>query len=195
MATRRGKKTQARRGGTARGAPSLLWLLGALLVGAVLAGVVLMRDRIGASLDIPARTPATEPSPQNKSPTAKQPTPKKPTYEFYELLPEKEVMIPDAELTATARAERERPAPPPAAPTAASRYLLQAGAFSDARRAEEIKAKVALAGEFARVEAATINGKTVHRVMLGPYANAQTLESAKRKLSTADIPSVAVRAH
>lgn len=112
MATRRGKKTQARRGGTARGAPSLLWLLGALLVGAVLAGVVLMRDRIGASLDIPARTPATEPSPQNKSPTAKQPTPKKPTYEFYELLPEKEVMIPDAELTATARAERERPAPP-----------------------------------------------------------------------------------
>jgi cell division protein FtsN len=194
MAARRGKKTQARRSGAPRGVPSLLWLLGALLLGAVLAGVVLMRDRLGDSLGMPKPNPAAKAPPPVEAPVAQKPAPKKPTYDFYKLLPEKEAVIPDAELTATARAERERPAATPAAPTSDSRYLLQAGAFSDSQRAEEVKAQIAFTGEFARVEAATINGKTVHRVMLGPYANAQSLESAKQKLSTAGIPSVAVRA-
>lgn len=193
MAARRSKKSQARRSGAPRGVPSLLWLLGTLLLGAILATVVLMRDRI-ESFAGPRPDPAAKAPPTSEPPVAQKPTPKKPTYDFYKLLPEKEVEIPDAELTATARAERERPAsnPPPAA--AVTRYLLQAGAFSDAQRAEEIKAQIAFTGEFARVEAAHINGKTVHRVMLGPYANAQALEAAKHKLSAAGIQSVAVRA-
>lgn len=194
MAARRGKKTQARRSGAPRGVPSLVWLLGALLLGAILAGVVLMRDRLGERLGVPKPNPTASAPAAGEAPVAQKPAPKKPTYDFYKLLPEKEVVIPDAELTATARAERERPAATPAAPTTGSHYLLQAGAFSDAQRAEEVKAQIAFTGEFARVEAATINGKTVHRVMLGPYANAQTLESAKHKLSTAGIQSVAVRA-
>ena len=193
MAARRGKKTQARRSGAPRGVPSLLWLLGALLLGAVLAGVVLMRDRLGDSLGMPKPNPAAKAPPPVEAPVAQKPAPRKPTYDFYKLLPEKEAVIPDAELTATARAEREQPA---AAPSAApeSHYLLQAGAFSEAQRAEEVKAQIAFTGEFARVETTTIHGKTVHRVMLGPYANAQALETAKGKLMTAGIPSVAVRA-
>lgn len=193
MAARRGKKSQARRSGAPRGVPSLLWLLGTLLLGAILATVVLMRDRI-ESFGGPRPNPAAQAPPPGEQPVAQKPAPKKPTYDFYKLLPEKEVMIPDAELTATARAERERPASTPAPAVVETRYLLQAGAFSDARRAEEVKAQIAFTGEFARVEAASIGGKTVHRVMLGPYANAGALEAAKHKLTAAGIQSVAVRA-
>lgn len=191
MAARRGKKVQARRSGAPRGVPSLVWLLIALLLGAVLAGVVLLRDRIGDSLGVPRPNPAAKAPPPSEPPVAQKPASKKPGYDFYTLLPGKEVVIPDSELSASAR--KERVANTPAARSDV-RYLLQAGAFSESTRAEEIKAQIAFTGEFARVEAANISGKTVYRVMLGPYANAQALESAKGKLSAAGIQSVAVRA-
>ncbi len=191
MAARRGRKSQARRSGAPRGVPSLVWLLIAVLLGAVLAGVVLMRDRISDSLGVPRPNPAAKAPPPSDPPVAQKPLTKKPDYDFYTLLPGKEVVIPDSELSATARQERAMPKP---AVASDARYLLQAGAFSESARAEEIKAQIAFTGEFARVEPADISGKTVYRVMLGPYANAQALEAAKGKLTTAGIQSVAVRA-
>ncbi|PIQ38627.1 MAG: hypothetical protein COW59_00825 [Lysobacterales bacterium CG17_big_fil_post_rev_8_21_14_2_50_64_11] len=191
MAARRGKKAQARRSGAPRGVPSLVWLLVALLLGAVLAGVVLLRDRIGDGLGVPRPNPAAKAPPPGESPVAQKPAIKKPGYDFYTLLPGKEVVIPDSELSATVR--KERVASKPAA-SSEVRYLLQAGAFSESTRAEEIKAQIAFTGEFAHVEVADISGKTVYRVMLGPYRNAQALEAAKGKLTAAGIQSVAVRA-
>lgn len=191
MAARRGRKSQARRSGAPRGVPSLVWLLVAVLLGAVLAGVVLMRDRIGDSLGVPRPNPAAKAPPPGDPPVAQKPVTKKPGYDFYTLLPGKEVVIPDSELSATAHNERTTPKPAVAGDV---RYLLQAGAFSESSRAEEIKAQIAFTGEFARVEPADISGKTVYRVMLGPYPNAQALEAAKGKLTAAGIQSVAVRA-
>lgn len=191
MAVRRGKKVQARRSGAPRGVPSLVWLLAAVLLGAVLAGVVLMRDRIGDSLGVPRPNPAAKAPPPGEAPVAQKPATTKPSYDFYTLLPGKEVVIPDSELSATARKERATTAP---ALSTDVRYLLQAGAFSESMRAEEVKARIAFTGELARVEPADISGKTVYRVILGPYANAQALEAAKGKLTAAGIQSVAVRA-
>jgi cell division protein FtsN len=88
-----------------------------------------------------------------------------------------------------------------AAPSAASTkplpdapYILQAGAFGASGDAEAIKAKVALLGLGARVESATINGKTVYRVRMGPYATASELAEAKRKLADGGLPAMAIRA-
>jgi cell division protein FtsN len=88
-----------------------------------------------------------------------------------------------------------------ATPTAASTrplpdapYILQAGAFGASGDAEAIKAKVALLGLGARVESATINGKTVYRVRMGPYATASELAEAKRKLADGGLPAMAIRA-
>ena len=153
-------------------------------------------------------------------------------YDFYTLLPGKEVPLSDAELAATERAEEQRlqalqdaqttrddplpapvdttpaPAAPPAetAPVAAapasataagagdgSRYLLQAGAFQASAQAEELKARIALLGLSARVEPATIDGKTVHRVRMGPYGTASDLADAKRKLERGGLPAMAIK--
>lgn len=73
-------------------------------------------------------------------------------------------------------------------------YILQAGAFGASGDAEAIKAKVALLGLSARVEAAAINGKTVYRVRMGPYATASELAEAKRKLGNGGLPALAIKA-
>jgi cell division protein FtsN len=89
--------------------------------------------------------------------------------------------------TTTAAAATTRPLPD--AP-----YILQAGAFGASGDAEATKAKVALLGLGARVESASINGKTVYRVRMGPYATASELAEAKRKLADGGLPAMAIRA-
>jgi cell division protein FtsN len=83
--------------------------------------------------------------------------------------------------------------PAPAA-AADAPYILQAGAFGASGDAEATKAKVALLGLSARVESAAINGKTVYRVRMGPYATALELAEAKRKLASGGLPAMAIKA-
>ena len=140
-------------------------------------------------------------------------------YDFYKLLPADEVPMTDAELAATERAEAERrqraadeaaardraddaadaaPADASVTPAAATTgndapYLLQAGAFGASGDAEAVKARIALLGLTARVESATIEGKTVYRVRLGPYGTASELAEAKRKLAGAGLQTLAIK--
>ena len=188
MAARRGK-SQARRGGNGKsggGVPPWIWLLAGVLLGLGLSVFVLMREGQDGS-----RAPRPNPSAQAprdpEPPVAQRPEPAKPKYDFYTVLAEREVQIPDNEL-----AERARTATP--AP-ANERLQLQAGAFGDARDAEAVKARLALLGLVARVESGTANGKAVHRVRLGPYASARELEAAKRQLEDNGIrDAIAIKA-
>lgn len=79
-------------------------------------------------------------------------------------------------------------------PTAATPYILQAGAFQASGDAEAVKAKIALLGLNARVESANINAKTMYRVRLGPYGTASELADAKAKLGSGGLPAVAIKA-
>ena len=57
-------------------------------------------------------------------------------------------------------------------------YVLQAGSFPNAKDANELKAKLALIGIEASVQAATIPGKGVwHRVQVGPYRNKEEMNN------------------
>lgn len=225
MAARRGKN-QARRSGRGGGTPGWVWLIVGLAVGAVVFGYLHFKDRFPAPA---SNLPTPDPSARARAGSggdevAPAPEKPKPKYDFYTLLPEKEVVIPDAELDAQARAEAEarlravaaaeaaaaqaiadgEPAPAMAdaiaatpAPSAASadgaRYLIQAGAFRGRTEAEALKARIALAGEIARVETATINGNTVHRVRLGPYPDASALAAAKQALASHGITAQAIK--
>ena len=213
-------KNQARRSGRSSGTPGWLWLVAGLLIGGVVFGYLQFKDRWGK----PASTlPQPDPQAQARATRGEEVAPDKPKpkYDFYTLLPEKEVVIPDAELDAQARAEAARPPTPvdampptvatgdPAAPTVASagdpapttpaassggpRYLIQAGAFRGSTEAEALKAKIAMTGEIARVEVAQINGNTVHRVRMGPYPNASALAAAKLALASHGITAQAIK--
>lgn len=195
MAARR-KKTQARRGSQRR-VPIWLWLLGGVLIGLGLSAGLLIWERDG-KLSLPRANPGasapreSEPAiaPARTADTERQ----KPRYDFYTLLRERETAVPDTELAEKVRAEAAQPASAPAAQPARERYQLQAGAFRDMRDADAMKARIALAGLQARVESADVNGTTMYRVRLGPYATASELEEAKRQLAGNGVPdTLAVR--
>lgn len=192
MAARRGK-SQARRGGGRPGMPAWIWLLAGVLLGLGLSAFVLLREaQVGRGAPTP--NPTAQAPRETEAPVAQKAEPAaetKPKYDFYTVLAEREVRIPDNELAA--QAERETKAPATAAP--AERYLLQAGAFADGRDAEAVKARLALLGLVARVEIGQVNGKPVHRVRLGPYASARELETAKHQLAENGIrDAIAIRA-
>jgi cell division protein FtsN len=197
MARKSGR--QATRGGGSQ-KPAWVWMLLGILVGMGLMLLVLGKDW-GPLL---RRSNLPQPNPQATAPREGEPPvaeakPKK-NYDFYQVLPEAEVVIPDAELSAKARAEQQAattpaatPAGTPPSPAAGGRYVLQAGSYPDAKAADEAKAKLALSGFSARIQPVTINGKTWHRVRVGPYASASDLEAAKRALADNGINAIALK--
>lgn len=78
------------------------------------------------------------------------------------------------------------------APTDAS-YLLQAGAFRSSSEAENMKVRLALIGFEARVLDAQVNGQTLYRVRVGPYAQLDSMNRARARLAENGIEASVVR--
>ena len=204
MATR--SRKQATRGGSRRSWPAWVWLGIGVLLGLAVAAVFLAGNWLPVlrGKHLPQPNPEAV-APRESDPPLAESKDKKKAYDFYSVLPEMEVVIPDAELSAKARAEaqaraaRDNPATPastPAtapAPTAAVRYMLQAGSYPEVKAADEVKAKLALSGFVAQVYPVTINGKTWNRVRLGPYSSASELETAKAALAENGISAIALK--
>ena len=113
MAARRGRK-QARRSGGSAGTPGWVWLFVGLLIGAVVAIVVYLKMPRGIDNGLPHPNASAQPpkssstgvAPEGSAPTAPGTAASQKTkFDFYTLLPEKEVVIPDEELSARVKAE------------------------------------------------------------------------------------------
>jgi cell division protein FtsN len=183
-----------------------------VLIGVAVGALLMLLVARGGMLPITREQAGPEPNPQATAPHGSEPGladqaadngPKKPSYDFYSVLPEKEVVIPDAEISAQAKAEsrqaqeaQQTGTTPPATPAAAAAgngYLLQVGSFPSADDAEAMKAKLALQGFVASIQPVTINGQTWNRVRLGPYQSASNLEATKQKLAAAGINAIALK--
>lgn len=206
MAARKNSRQATRGGGTQK--PAWLWVLVGMALGIGLMLVVLGKDWAPflRKSNLPQPNPQATAARESDAPVAdaKPATaPPKKNYDFYQVLPEAEVVIPDAELSAKAKAEKQATTatPPagtaaaPAAPAAAAsgRYVLQVSSLPDARAADEMKARLALSGFSAQVQPVTINGKTWHRVRVGPYASASSLEAAKKSLADSGFNAIALK--
>jgi cell division protein FtsN len=206
MAARRGKpKSQARRGGDGR-VPGWAWLLAGVVLGLAISAFVLYREGFSGKPEGPVPDPQAQPPATSAEPAvpATQPEPpKRPRYDFYTILREQETAVSDRELAERAKAEAEaaaraaeqqtqqQTAAVSSAPS--ERFQLQAGAFRDPGDAEALKARLALIGQFARVQTDTINGGVWHRVRLGPYSSPREVESAKQTLAGNGIEAITVR--
>lgn len=195
------KGRQAVRNG---GWPAWLLVLIGIVVGAVGMGIVNHTGHMPISRSDNGPQPTADTtSSDNGAGIAANAQPQKPRYDFYSVLPEKEVVIPDAQIDAQARAEQQAGATQGdttdnSSQTAASGnsgnpYLLQVGSFPNASDAEALKAKLALQGFRADIQPVTINGQTWNRVRLGPYSSASALEAAKNKLEAAGIHAIALK--
>ncbi|CAA9892907.1 Sporulation related protein [Candidatus Methylobacter favarea] len=101
--------------------------------------------------------------------------PKPPQFDFYTILPEKEVVVPDYEIKTRAREERIGKAKD-------SRYIMQAGSFKKFKEADQLKARLALMGIESKIEKAKVGNVTWSRVKLGPYARMSSVSTLRARL-------------
>jgi cell division protein FtsN len=83
------------------------------------------------------------------------------------------------------------PATPPSGP--AVRYFVQAGAFSVPADAESRRASLALLGFSGKVSSREQNGRTLHRVRIGPFDDRAQAEDAQDRLAGSGIEANLVR--
>lgn len=189
----------AGRGGTLLGI-----FIGLVLGLAIAAAVAYFLGRSGLTTPMSPGSGSKEPA-RGARPElgAANPAAEKPRFDFYKILPggeEPKATTPDrravdkgSERPGEKLAEPSR-APEPATVRPADRFWLQAGAFSNAADAEDLKARLALSGWEAAVQPVAMADKTQrYRVRLGPYDNTDELNRVKKELGSRGFDVAVVR--
>lgn len=119
----------------------------------------------------------------------------KPVFNFYEILPELEVIVPELEVSV--RKDDQPPQPEPPAPTPqlqqGEKFILQAGSFNQFEEADKLKAHLALLGVEAQIQKVSVDNKTWHRVRIGPFTDRQSLNVTRRRLKENDIEAITLK--
>jgi cell division protein FtsN len=153
----------------------LVWFASGLVCGLVLATFVILG---GVLPDRPGPEQPAEPSGRNEPPIAESEAPARSrNYEFFTVLPEIEVVVPDREIE-----QRARRPEPGTDDGSSGPYLLQVGSFRSASDADGLRARVTLLGLDARVQNVTVDDNTWHRVRVGPFDSARDADEARRRL-------------
>ena len=175
--------------------PGFVWLFAGLAIGLFVALLVYLDKQPAVTADFGAavqkelekikhKTKTT--TSQTETKTDKSADKEEPKFNFYTILPELEVLIPDSETQ-----------PPSKKPTSGShddnkQYILQAGSFKKQGDAEKLKASLALLGFEAHIQSVTVNGTAWHRVRVGPYNQSNDLYDKIDQLKQNKINAVAM---
>ena len=201
MAAKRKGSHASRQSADSSKGHGLAWFLAGAFAGGLVTWAVLGRDpaaehvratvgrTVGHSIGVDSTTP-----------------PPKPKFEFYTLLPEMEVVVPDEDLPAPRPAPAEsdttdesRTAAEPESSTGSTveqdthsgtdeplksgHYILQVASFKSVKEADGLKAQLTLLGFRPVIQSVAINSdEKWHRVRIGPYADRDSLEAARVRL-------------
>ncbi|MGZ4970342.1 MAG: SPOR domain-containing protein [Methylobacter sp.] len=153
------------------------WMLITALIISFVVFLVYIRStgskQVSAQPDTPAKAEEmkVEAPKQEKTETG----PVLPQFDFYTILPEKEVIVPDYEINTRAREERVGQAK-------TASYILQAGSFRDFKDADSLRAKLALMGIESKVEKAKVGNVVWNRVKMGPYTQMTSVSTIRGRL-------------
>lgn len=151
---------------------SFLNFLSGLSIGLFVAVFVFFYgDDIAELIDVPRTGPQLVSMPTETDDN--EPNLPEPTFEFYNILPNKEVDI----SAWMAKPETDSPAQ-----SEEGNYILQVGSFRKHSAADQVKARLALLGFEAYIEDGVVNGEGVYRVRIGPYSNLSKLKSVRQRL-------------
>jgi cell division protein FtsN len=166
--------------------------------------------RDGAAGTAPSGPTATPPAPvpgtQPAAPTPSAPQGTDDLGALIATLPATQEPASRADKPADKASEKAAPkAAPPAAVASASptgrdgakeangKYFLQAGAYRAAEEAEALKARILLLGLPVAVQRAEVNGKSINRVRVGPFARLDDMNRARTRLGENKIEVAVVR--
>ena len=199
-AKQRQSQAARRRGGPSRGS-GLVWFLVGTITGCLVTWGAIGRDP--AAEQVRSMVGRTIGQPVGVDPAAP-----KPKFEFYTLLPEMEVVVPEEELAAPPPAAKDVPAKedaparqgasktqdpaqeargPASGPgtvrEAGGHYIVQVASFRNMQDADGLKARLTLMGFEPVVQGVVISGdEKRYRVRLGPYPDRGSLEAARIRL-------------
>ena len=168
------------------GMSGVVGLIVGLAIGLTVAMAVYLYDRRPSSRLVQQSAPlakddaATPVDPAPASQRAEQ------EFDFYEMLPKFEVVIPEDGGKVAPEAAAGRVQKPGA-------YYLQAGSFRNHADADRVRAMIALQGVESKIQKVTIDKDTWHRVRVGPITNLQRLEDTRSKLRQAQIDALVIR--
>jgi len=168
-------------------APGWVWMLFGLSLGLIVALAVYLRGE--TELSLPQVTPVVTTPPVPASPQAQNSEQGEEAeqtasrFDFYEMLPKFEVVIPEIEADARADAI-------PNAVDEPGRYVIQTGSFSVLADADRMRANLALLGIESRTQRVTIDDDVFHRVRIGPTSDLRGLNRTRRRLRDAHIEAL-----
>lgn len=111
----------------------------------------------------------------------------RPRFDFYRMLPNYEVVIPEEDIAVTPTRDEQ-------AVASAGNYVLQVGSFRSASDADRLRAQLALLGIESRVQTVTIDdADTWHRVRIGPIRDLSELNETRQKLARNRIEALVIR--
>ncbi len=177
-----GRAAEARRQLFDRNKRTGLWK-GMLITALIIASVVFLVYLSTGSKQIPqtsqtiegkAGVEKTATLKEEKKPEIKL-EPKPPQFDFYTILPEKEVVVPEYELKTRAREEQVGKAKN-------AHYIMQAGSFKTFNQAEQLRARLALMGIESRVQKAKVGSANWYRVKMGPFTRTASVNSIRSRL-------------
>ncbi len=162
--------------------PAWIWLTLGILIGL---GIAMLTKINGRYLDQGNTNSATthQEDVQNTKPS------KKPKFDFYTLLPELEVVIPDEEKQPLQQHTTQKKQA-----DYTGGYLLQAGSFQQFSEADGLKARLALLGVEAHIQSVDVNNSKWHRVRIGPSKDRQALEELRTRLRKNHIDTLLMQA-
>ncbi len=172
--------------------PGWVWMMFGLGIGLSVALAIYMKDREpGVTLPLAAQKPASavnvidnDNAVATVSPVAEEPPERR--FDFYHMLPNFEVIIPEQEPDVSQDIEMQAVERP-------GNYVLQAGSFTRYGDADRRRAQLALQGIESRIQRVTIDDKTYHRVRIGPTRNLDELNMLRNRLRQAKIDVLRIR--
>lgn len=168
-------------------------MLFGLAIGLSVAFAIYMKDRepvlavrpvaqqpasMSATMEPPAEVAVVEPSAEEAAAGRR--------FDFYDMLPNFEVVIPEHEADVSQDAGVSEISQPGV-------YVLQAGSFAEYVDADRRRAQIALQGIQSRIQRVTIDDKTYHRVRIGPLDDLDELNNLRNRLRQADIDVLRIR--
>lgn len=178
----------------APGTPAPVWFLAGLALGLGTAVAVhLYHVEFAPRMPAPVAASAPAPAKQTKTPPADD----RLRFEFYRILPEMEVVVPEEEERALTARQPQQPATsaPASKPgTGQDRYLLQVASFQRHADADRLKAQLALLGLEASIQTVEIRGgQTWHRVRVGPFTDRNEIATVRERLQANGIEAVLLK--
>lgn len=198
------------RGKSRQPVPGWLWLVAGIAVGvfvsllmklssaplsstpvAMPGGKAVEKEKVAQTVKAEREKAAREKAAEKEKAEKKAPDDAKPAtrFDFYTLLPEREVIVPDRE----AMQQKNAPGQPAQPATPAEALFLQAGSFRSPQEADRRRAQILLLGLDARVESVVANGDTWYRVHAGPFTSREKLTKARDQLSAEGIETLLLK--